>query len=146
MTRGGVGSVWFSSRIDRRGSWSGSSSGGGHWDLIIRTVRSSSDEWEGWWRRAIMGYIWSLRSSSDGSSEGDVYPSQRATEIGRLKTCGGFLRDCGLIAMRSWLIHRRIRSHDSSNWWCTIVVRSWPSLPPIHRIKRPWFSGEKNPL
>ena len=73
----------------------------------------------------------------------------------------------GPIIVQSWPDHRAImawsssdRGHDQAQlwsdqntimatialvWWLTISVRSWPSIPPPHRIKRPKFSG-KNPL
>ena len=56
------------------------------------------------------------------------------------------LRNRGPIAAQSWLILCAIKATIISNWWATIFVWSWSSIPPLHRIKRPKFVGQKSPL
>ena len=46
------------------------------------------------------------------------------------------------IVVRSWCNH----GHDHLNLMATIIVRSWPSTPPSHQIKRSRFFAEILPL
>ena len=70
----------------------------------------------------------------------------RAIFIGRQKYYDSITTrswpDHRAIVVRSWCNH----GHDHLNLMATIIVRSWPSTPPSHQIKRSRFFAEILPL